>query len=377
MKNKKALIVVTEDWSFLSHRLPLARALLKSGAEVVVACRVKNNRQTIENEGVKVIPLDLARESISPLSALKTLKILTSLYKSEKPDVIIHVSLFMSLLGSIAGLMSGYRKNVNLITGLGYVFISDSLKARLIRSFVKLAFRLFARVNSIMMVVQNKDDRILFENLSFKLHHNLEVIRGSGVDAEVFHPAPKEPEIAQITFVGRILWAKGVEELIEAARILKKRATLPKIVLIGEPDLGNPQSASQGDIDHWIDDDLVECWGRRSDIADIYRQSTIAILPSWREGLPKSLLEAAACGLPMITTDVPGCTEIVNHGVNGLLVPLRNATALADAIETLMNNPDMRQKFGQNARKLVEDELNQDTIALQTLEVVQRISQIS
>jgi len=377
MKNKKALIVVAEDWSFLSHRIPLARALLKEGYDVTVACRVQDHRDQIEKEGFKLIALDLVRESISPSTALKTIQILRNLYKSEQPNVIVHSSLFLSLLGSIAGIFSGFKKNVNLITGLGYVFISKSLKARLIRIFVKLAFRLFALQKSIHVVVQNQDDKQLFESLSFNTEKNLHVVRGSGVDAKLYRPAKSEPKIPQITFVGRILWAKGVEELIEAARILKQRGALPKIVLVGEPDLGNPQSATQADIDDWTKEGLVECWGRRSDIAEIYQNSTIAILPSWREGLPKSLLEAAACGLPIITTDVPGCREIVTHCENGLLVPLQNATAIANAIDTLMNDENIRQKFGRNARKLVEDELNEISIAEKTLDVVKRVSEIS
>jgi glycosyltransferase involved in cell wall biosynthesis len=373
MNRKKALIVVAEDWSFLSHRVPLARTLKQDGFDVTIACRVQQKGNEIKEQGFGLIPLDLARESISPASALKTIKMLSALYRQEKPDVIVHSSLFLSLLGSIAGLLSGFKKNINLITGLGFVFISQSLKAKIIRIVVKLAFRLFACIKSITLVVQNKDDRQLFEGLGFKEGQNLHVIVGSGVDAQAFSPAAEEPATQQVTFVGRILWAKGVAELIEAARLLKKRNQLPKIVLVGDPDPGNPQSANQADMDQWAEEGLVECWGRRSDIADIYRNSTIAILPSWREGLPKSLLEAAACGLPMITTDVPGCREIVTNGENGLLVPLKSPEGLANAIEILINAPEMRQKFGRNARKLVEDELNDIAIAARTCAVVKQV----
>ncbi|NVJ92578.1 MAG: glycosyltransferase family 4 protein [Methylocystaceae bacterium] len=373
MDRKKALIVVAEDWSFLSHRVPLARALKQDGYDVTIACRVQQKDNEIKKQGFNLIPLDLARESISPASALQTIKMLNALYRQEKPDVIVHSSLFLSLLGSIAGLLSGFKKNVNLITGLGFVFISQSLKTKIIRIAVKLTFRLFAYVKSITVVVQNKDDRQLFEHLGFIEGQNLHVIVGSGVDAQAFSPAAQEPVTQQVTFVGRILWAKGVAELVEAARLLKQRNQLPKIVLVGDPDPGNPQSASQADMDQWTEEGLVECWGRRNDIADIYRSSTIAILPSWREGLPKSLLEAAACGLPMITTDVPGCREIVTNGENGLLVPLKSPEGLANAIEILINAPEMRQKFGRNARKLVEDELNDITIAAKTCAVVKQV----
>lgn len=373
---KKALIVVAEDWSFLSHRVPLAQALKEDGFDVTIACRLSDHQKAIEDMGFHTHGLNLARESISPASALQTIKGLARLYKDQKPDVIVHSSLFLSFLGSLAGLISGYRKNVNLITGLGFVFISDSLKAKLVRMAVTFWFRIFARLKSISVVVQNQDDKEIFERLGFKQGSTLHVIRGSGVDDQAYVPAENEPDTAQITFVGRILWAKGVAELVEAARLLKAKEKLPKIVLVGEPDPGNPQSATEEDIKNWTKDGLVESWGRRSDIVDIYQHSTIAILPSWREGLPKSLLEAAACGLPMITTDVPGCREIVTHEENGLLVPLKSAEGLADAIERLMDDAALRQKFGRAARNLVETELNQKAIGQQTLAVVKQISQV-
>lgn len=370
MSQKHILIVVAEDWSFLSHRVPLARQLKEDGHRVSVACRVNKDADKITQEGFNLIPLKLARESISPATAVNTVKQLVTLYRQEKPDVIVHSSLFLSFLGSIAGILSGYRKHVNLITGLGFVFISDSTKAKIIRSAVKLAFRFFARCKSIAVVVQNKDDQDVFEQLSFKQGKNLHVVVGSGVDDQHFHPADLPSTNNQVTFVGRLLWAKGIQEIIDAARILKNLDKLPKIVLVGEPDIGNPQSASPQDMERWEKEGLVEFWGRRSDISAIYQQSTVAILPSWREGLPKSLLEAAACGLPLIATDVPGCRELVQNGHNGILVPLKDPEALAMAIASLCNTPDEAQRLGTNARRDVETKLNTRIISQQTAKLV-------
>jgi len=376
LNNKKILFVVSEDWYFLSHRLPLARALLKAGFEVCVACHVQQGRDKIEAENIRVIPLHLDRESLSPSVALKTVQNLTQIYKIEKPDVIIHVSMLLVLLGSLAALRAKSHKIVNLVTGLGFLFISRSLKARLFRPIIKIAFSYFARLGYVHMVVQNQDDQSLFNKLGFKTNHNLSLIRGSGVDADSFTPADQPPKEVQITFVGRLLWAKGVAEIIDAARILKQQGRLPKIILVGEPDPGNPQSASEVDVKAWVDEGLVECWGRRADINDIYRQSTIALLPSWREGLPKSLLEAAACGLPMIATDVPGCREIVKHEENGLLVPLKAPSAIADAILHLLDQPEIAEHYGQNARRFVEGELNDTVIAKKTMSLIQHIADI-
>lgn len=372
MTAKHALIIVAEDWSFLSHRLPLAQTLLSDGYKVSVACRVNEKRQEIENMGFNLIALPLARESISPLSVLSTVWTLVKLYRRLKPSVVIHVSLFLSFLGTMAGLVSGYRRNVNLITGLGFIFISNSAKARLVRLVLKSFFSIRSLSRKTVMVVQNADDRQIFEKMGYRTGRNLYVVRGSGVDDVHFSPAEVEGTRKYVTFVGRMLWAKGVAELVGAARLLKSRNKLPKIILVGEPDPGNPQSATMEDIETWTSDGLVEYWGRRSDIVEIYRQSHIAILPSWREGMPKSLLEAAACGLPLIATDVPGCRELVDHEENGLLVTLKDPVSIADAIEKLMDDEHLRLRMGQNARKNVEEELNGRAIGRKTADIVEK-----
>lgn len=365
-----ALIIVSEDWYFLSHRLPLARALKETGIDVHVACRVSNGKERIEREGFHLHPIEMARENLSPLSALKTISSLKKLYLEIKPDLIIHVALFSVLLGTCAALQSKTKAIVNLVTGLGYTFIAQSIKARLIRFIVKSFFRLFSMSTRVHMVVQNSDDKALMSALGFKSQTSLSLIRGSGVDASIFKPSQHNEGL--VTFVGRLLWAKGVGEVAQAAHILKQRGRNYRLILVGDPDPGNPQSASEQDIENWKKNDLLEFWGRRKDIADIYNKSALALLPSWREGLPKSLLEAAACGLPMIATDVPGCREIVRHGENGLLVPLNSPLALADAIECLMENEEMRKQYGSNARSFVERELNDIVIAKQTLDLMKQ-----
>lgn len=369
---RKVLIVVTEDWYFLSHRLSLAKKLRDEGADVSVACRIQQGRAEIEAENFTLIPLDIARESLSPRAALKTVFALRKIYNQVKPDVIIHVALLTVLLGSIAGFLTSRKTQINMLTGMGFLFIADKLKNRLIRQIIKVFFYGLSVTRNRHIIVQNTDDQKLLQTMGFKINKNLHLIRGSGVDADVFYPASKEPDLPSVTFVGRMLWAKGILELIEAKRLLSQAGKKFRLILVGDPDPGNPQSASQADLEAWEKEGLVECWGRRRDIADIYRQSTIAILPSWREGLPKSLLEAAACGLPMIASDVAGCREIVRPHENGILVPLRNPKALATAIETLLDNPSMRQEFGANARKLVDEELNEHAITDQTVSLIQR-----
>jgi glycosyltransferase involved in cell wall biosynthesis len=370
----KALIVVSEDWSFLSHRLPLAKRVMADGYDVTLACRFSEKRDEIAQLGIRCLEMDFQRDSISPRQAVKTISGLRRIYKAERPDLVVHVALFTVLLGTIAAVFSPAKKVLNLVTGLGFSFISNSLKARLIRLVVSVAFFGFARTKKVNMLVQNRDDLALIAGFGFQEDKNLFLVRGSGVDAVHFYPAPALPDPPLVTFVGRLLWAKGVAEIIEAAGLLKERGQHIRIALVGDIDPANPQSATQADLEKWQKDGLVECWGRRRDIADIYRQSSVALLPSWREGLPKSLLEAAACGLAMIATDVPGCREIVRHEENGLLVPLQNPSALADAIERLANDHDLCVTFGKAARRFVDEELNDQATMDKMMSVIRKIT---
>jgi len=368
---KKALIVVSEDWYFMSHRVPLARHLQDNGFEVHVACRFHQHESAIRALGCTPIALRLERDRISPAMVIKTVRLLARLYKKEQPDILIHCTLLLSFLGCLAAQFSRMRSpTLNLITGLGYSFLATGLKAKGIRTVIKTAFRFFATQKSHNIVVQNRDDYALFAKLGYTPNQTLHLIRGSGVDDTHFYPAPTPPSGLRVAFVARMLWAKGLQELIEAARLLKEKGQLPEIQLIGEPDPANPQSATAEDLKQWEEGGLVTVLGRRSDIAALYRKSHIAVLPSWREGLPKSLLEAAACGLPLITTDVPGCRELVEHTHNGLLVPAHDPTALAEAIATLAASPAERQRMGQNGRRLIEDSLNERAIAQQTVDVI-------
>lgn len=223
------------------------------------------------------------------------------------------------------------------------------------------------------MIVQNADDHALMKALGFT-EKRLMLIRGSGVDISTFRPTDKamredsEPRTA--IFVARMLWSKGLGELIEAARILKSRDRNYRILLVGDTDPANPDSADEKDLLEWQSQGLIEWMGKRSDVAELLRDADLAVLPSWREGLPKSLLEAAASGLAMVATDVPGCREIVRHGENGLLVPLRDGTQLANAIEELMEDDTRRRAYGQAARMLVERELCDSVIIAKTLAFV-------
>jgi len=369
-RRRKTMIVCAEDWSFVSHRIGLGRAALVRGDEVVVACNAGAAAEGLRKEGFRVVDVPIARGGLSPVKSLKTVKALACLIRRENPDVIVNVAIQCVVLSVFAGMLVGAKRSVNMITGLGFLFVSDGAKAKIVRAIVSVILRVYARFGSVHVIVQNQDDLALMTGLGFK-ESRIDLVRGSGVDISAFSPAQKAAGVPKTAiFVARMLWSKGLAELVEAARLLKSRGRNYRFLLVGDADLANPDSAHETDLSQWQKDGLVEWLGKRSDVAALLREADLAVLPSWREGLPKTLLESAACGLAMVATDVPGCREIVRHNENGLLVPLRDANALANAIEELMEDDAKRTEFGKAARKLVEEELCDSVIITKTLAAV-------
>ncbi|OSQ37507.1 hypothetical protein TMES_14870 [Thalassospira mesophila] len=367
------LFVCSEDWYFVSHRMALARAAQVRGWEIIVACRANEAAIGLREEGFRVIDLNIARGGLNPVKSLATVFSLWRLMRQEKPDIVVNVAIQCVILSALAGLLAGVSRSVNMVTGLGFVFVSNGRKARIVRAIISAVLRVYALFPSIKVIVQNHDDYELMRQLGFS-KSGLSLIKGSGVDLQKYLPVSDmregdNPKTA--IFVARMLWSKGLGELIGAARLLQQKGRHYRIWLVGDVDLANPDSANVSDLEQWQNDGLVEWLGRRSDIPALLTQSDLAILPSWREGLPKSLLEAAACGLAMVATDVPGCREIVKHEETGLLVPMGDKPALADAIETLMEDDASRRRFGQQARKMVEDELCDAIVVEKTLAVIE------
>jgi len=364
-KNRKILYLVTEDWYFLSHRLPMARAARDQGFEVVVATRVDQGREAIENEGFRVIPLSMDRKGKNPLAELVSIFSIARIYRHEKPDIVHHVAMKPILYGSIAAWMSGVPAVVNAFAGMGYVFISNSLLARSLRPIFILLFRFLFKQKGRVLVVQNADDMAAAKRLKLGADDKIYLIRGSGIDTEKFYPVPEPDGVPVVTLVGRMLWDKGVGELVEAARMLKDRGVKIIVRLIGEPDPANPRTIPESTLQQWVGAGLVEWLGRRADVAKLIQESNIVVLPSYREGMPKSLLEGAACERALVATDVPGCRELVTHEENGLLVPLMDAVSLADAIERLVVDAPLRRKLAVAARHRVLSCHSDDVIAEQ------------
>lgn len=369
----RLLFLVSEDWYFISHRLHLAKAAQAAGFDVAIATRIGLHGDLLDAAGLRVFPLSLKRRSRNPICELMALREIVGIYRSFKPQIVHHVALKPTIYGSAAAKIVGVPIVINALAGLGYVFTSREFYARLLQPVVLAIFRSLFRGNRLKVIFQNSDDRELMIHLGVVRGEQALLIRGAGVDIEKFTPGSPEAGRAQVIFPARMLFDKGLNEFVSAARLLKSEGSDARFILVGEPDEHNPASADTLTLNQWVAEGVVEWWGRRDDMPLVLRQATLVCLPSYREGLPKSLLEAASSGKPIVATDVPGCREIVLPGVNGLLVPPRDSRALAFAIDQLLRDSEMRERFGRNGRQLVEEQFSEETIAAQTLRLYQEM----
>ncbi len=359
---------MTEDWYFCSHRLVLAREAKRKGFNVVVATRVTNHGKEIEKEGFKLIPIRMTRRGKNPLKELLSLLELARIYKSEQPDIVHLVALKPVVYGGITARLVGVPRVVASIAGLGYVFTSLRFKARLLRPVLSMLLRVLLNRPEVLAILQNPDDRNLLIGAKVVDREGTVLIRGSGVDVKAFAPTPEYPGLPVVLLASRMLWDKGVKEFVTAAEILRKRGVMARFILVGAPDHGNPASVPDEQLREWNEAGMVECWGMRSDMIDVLAQSHVVCLPSaYGEGVPKVLLEAAACGRPIVTTDTPGCREAVRHGENGFLVPVRSTVELADALQCLIENPELRQRMGIRGREIAVNEFALENVIAETI----------
>jgi glycosyltransferase involved in cell wall biosynthesis len=370
----RVLFLITEDWYFSGHWLGLARALRDAGFEVGVACRVGEAAEAIARTGVRVLPLDMDRSSLNPFHLIACVTRIARVYRAFRPDIVHHVALKMALLGGLAARITGTRRVINAIAGMGYVFASDSPRARLLRPLVLLAMRLLLDGPETRTIVQNGDDLEVLAARGIVARERLRLMPGVGVDLERFRPVPEPPGPPRAVLVSRMIREKGIQETVEAARILKARGAAVRIALAGGPDPESPSAIPQSTLERWAQEGDVEILGHVEDIPALWAESHIALLPSYyREGVPHSLIEAAACTRPLIAADGPGLRDIVRDGETGLLVPPRDAGALADAIERLASDEELRRRMGAAGRRLAEARFGAGTINAMTLEVYREL----
>lgn len=372
----KLLFFVTEDWYFCSHRLPIAKAAMKAGFEVVVFANIGSHGDIIRSEGIRVVPLALQRRSMNPLRELKTLLRIVQVYRAERPDIVHHLAMKPVLYGSVAAFFAGTPRVVNALAGMGYVFISSRVKAHLLRAGIELLFRLFLNTKRSCLILQNPDDAEMLVKHGAVKQERIRLIRGSGVDVTMFVPTEEPASPLTVILPARMLYDKGVAEFVEAAKVLRGRGCKARFVLAGDLDPENPAAISQDQMQLWQQEGYVEWWGHRSDMSAVLAQSHIVCLPSYREGLPKALLEAAASGRPIVATDVPGCREIVQEGVNGFLVPVRDCHALAGAVQKLLADGNLRKAMGAKGRDMVVNEFSQERVVAETMAVYRGVCEL-
>jgi glycosyltransferase involved in cell wall biosynthesis len=367
----RLLYVVNEDWAFLLNRLPMARAARDAGFEVHVATNVNNGRVGIEAEGFILHPIPFKRGGLSPLAAIPTMLAIRRLETAIDPAIVHHSGLQCCVFGSLAALDRNYP-TVNAITGLGFIFTASSVLSRLLKQGMAwLLPRLLNREHS-NVLVQNPDDR----DALLKLGANparMTLIPGSGVDAERLKPLPEPDGPITIGFAGRLLVDKGIRALVAAHDLLRAQGHDFNLIIAGNPDPANPASVSRDEVESWTRRPGITWLGHIDNIVTLWRAAHIAVLPSHREGLPGALMEAAACGRPLVATDAPGCREICIADQTGLLVGIEDPPALAGAILTLAQSPDLRARFGAAARKLVEDKLSARIIGRSIVELYNKL----
>ena len=370
---KKILYLVSEDWFFVMHRLPMARAAKMAGYDVHVAARVGDCAGKINDEGFTLHPMQWRRGSMNPLRLLSAISRTRRLYRRIQPDLVHHVALFPILVGSIAALSLPIRV-LNAFTGLGFTFTSSTAKARVLHLLLASPLGFLLKHSNRAVLVENPDDAAVIAKLGVP-QERITVIAGSGVDVDAFTPLPEPADpICTVAFAGRLLNQKGVRSLVRAHEILAERGLSVRLLLAGAPDPLNPTSIPEPLLEQWRKIPNLVMLGHVGDVRSVWKQAHIAVLPSrGGEGIPMSLMEAAACGRPLIATDVPGCREIARPGVNGLRVPPADPVALANAIETLMKDPDMRVRFGRAGRQLVVDEFSSKRIAQEIVALYARL----
>lgn len=369
---RKIVIVVNVDWFFVSHRLPIALEALKRGYEVYLLANDTGKSVYIKSLGIKFHQVPFVRSGKNPVKDLSCVFKLRRLFNQIKPDVIHNVTLKASLLSSIAAKLSGNKSVINAISGLGYTFTDgrDGLLQKVVKAFMNFAYR----NKESSFILQNPDDLYQIKSFKFVPDQNLYLIRGSGIDLKEYSFCEhKNKQKLVFMLPARMLKDKGIVEFIEAANSIKSKYYDKAIFkLVGDVDLGNPTSLSKNYLESIADGEYIQWLGYQKEMKQQYVDSDIVVLPSYREGLPKSLIEANAIGRPIITTDVPGCRECVKHKVNGILIPVKNSEALAESFCFFIENPTIIKNYSRKSRILAEELFSLENVVNTHMEIYQK-----
>ncbi|MGE0564821.1 MAG: glycosyltransferase family 4 protein [Pseudolabrys sp.] len=372
MKRPRLLYLVTEDWYFMTHRLPMARAARDAGYDVHVATRVSKFADRIAAEGFTLHEIDLYRGSVNPLSFARAVSAVRTLCRAIAPDVVHHIALQPSIIGALAARGAPYAV-LNSIFGFGSVFTAHGLKSRFARLLLRPLIPLLFNAKRSMTMVVNPDHRDMLVSLGVDAG-KIAVIPGSGVDLTKYGPLPEPQGAVTLGYAGRMLEDKGVRVLVEACERLARDGHDIRLLLAGLPDPSNPNSIPQSELEAWSRQPGIEWLGNVEDVRTVWARAHVAVLASRGEGMPMSLAEAAACERPLIATDVSGCREIARDNLNALLVSPDDAAALAAAIARLSHDAALRQRLGKAGRRLVEQDYASERVAEKIVAIYRQLS---
>lgn len=368
----RLLLNVNTGWFLISHRMEIARAARDAGYEVHVCAGIESadEEEKIRSEGFYLHRVNIDRSGLSPFRDLQYLWQVRSVMKRICPDLVHNVTVKPIVYGTIAARAFSVPGVVNAVSGLGYAFGGGGSR-KAVSFLVRSAYRVSLKgKGSGKIIFQNRDDLDAFVGAKIIERSQAVLIRGSGVDLDAFGYVEESPGIPLVVFPGRMLRDKGVLEFVEAGQLLRQRGCRVKFALAGKIDRGNPSSLGEEDMALIREESGVDWLGHVSDMASLLRRAHVVCLPSYySEGLPKALLEACAAGRAIVTTDMPGCREAVRHGENGFLIEARSPRAIADAVEVLIRDVDLRRKMGAAGRRIAESEFDVRSVVRATLDV--------
>jgi glycosyltransferase involved in cell wall biosynthesis len=371
----KVVLFANTEWYLYNFRRSLAMALGDAGHDVLLISPAGPYGERLRALGLRWQPVPMERRSLNPLREAMLLLHLGRLLRREQPDVVHAFTIKCAVYGSLAARLAGVPARVNAVAGMGYVFISDAPTARLLRPVVRALLKLALGGRNARLILQNPDDVALFQQAGLVDPAHIRLIPGSGVDCSRFasDPTRRPGERLRVLLPARLLWDKGLSEYVHAAHRLQSEGRPIDFLLAGDPDPGNPAAVPEADVRGWVGEGIVQWLGHVDDMPALLRSVDIVTLPSYREGLPKGLIEAAASGCALVTTDVPGCREVVAHEVDGLLVPVRDADALADAIARLQDDPALRQRLADAGRCKAVERFDEHIVVRGTLAVYEEL----
>ena len=373
MSKLKILFVVNVDWFFLSHRLPIALESQRQGYQVHIATGITGMSDELHRYGFVVHPVAFDRSSTGLFNAIATIFSLWRIFVTVRPDLVHLVTIKPVLFGGLVARLVRVPGVVAAVSGLGFIFVSQGIKAVFRRFLVNLLYRLVFHNKNIIVIFQNPDDKKVLINLTDLPDSRVKMIRGSGVNLLKYRCTQLNSGVPVVLLASRLLVDKGVREFVEAARLLRCQGVTARFCLVGELDPENPASLTMAELVDWQREEVVEFWGPRTDMPEVFSLANVVVLPSYREGLPKVLLEAAACGRAVVTTDVPGCRDAIEPGTTGLLVPVRNAESLARAIEQLLIAPERQLAMGLAGRQLAEKEFDVRAVVDKHMAIYRRL----